>query len=126
MHCPVNMLECDPGRRFDTLQSTCGSSLRLYTGLSHQTDSYPKNSVWQLRSLQILNKVITILNLDTQRNSSGYFRPPPPPKKNSRRLKPGYTSNVLHAMAMQFQQIITLPLHAQISSETSSEKLQKY
>ena len=57
-----------------------------------------------------------------------------PLRKNSRSLKSGYTSNFLLAIAMQFQQIIALPSHAQISvgsiscagSATSSEELQKY
>ena len=55
-------------------------------------------------------------------------------KKTSRSLKLGYMSNFLLVIAMQFQQIIVLPSHAQISlcgmsctgNSTSSEELQKY
>ena len=52
-------------------------------------------------------------------------------KKSSRSLKLGYMSNFLLMIAMQFQQIIALPSHAQISvcgmsctgNGTSSEEL---
>ena len=71
----------------------------------------PKNSVWKLRSFKIFNKVITILNLDTQKIAPDFGDPP---QKNSKSLKPGCTSNFLLAMAMQFQQIIALPSDAQI------------
>ena len=49
----------------------------------------------------IFNKVITILNLDSQKIAPDFGDPPPPPKKkNSKSLKLGYTSNFLLAMAM--------------------------
>ena len=67
-------------------------------------DSYPKNSVWKLRSFQILNKVISILNLDT-----------PQKNKIAEILSRGTRAILLLAMAMPFQQIIALPSHAQIS-----------
>ena len=60
-------------------------------------------------------EVVTILNLDTQQIAPDFDDSSPPLKKNSRNLKPGYTSNFLLEMAMQFQQIIALPSqHVQI------------
>ena len=55
----------------------------------------------------------TIVNLDTQKIAPDFGDPPPQKKQNSESLKPGYMSNFLLAMAMQFQQIIALPSHAQ-------------
>ena len=94
----------------------------------------PQNSVleyWKLFSFKILNKVITNLNLNAKKIAHNFDNPHQ--NKNSRSLKPGYTSNFLLTIAVQFQQIIALLSHAQISvccmscaGNATSEEFQKY
>ena len=66
-----------------------------------------------------------VIEIQKRNNSSKILKVTP---------RAGYTSNILLAIAIQLQQIIARPLHAQISvcsmscagNGTSSEELQKY